>query len=51
MIKKITNLVDIKNKNVIEIGPGRGAITNQILMKEPKSIILIEKKIISYLKD
>ena len=43
VIKKITNLVDIKNKNVIEIGPGRGAITNQILMKEPKSIILIEK--------
>ncbi len=43
VIKKITNLVNIKNKNIIEIGPGKGAITNQILMKEPKSIILIEK--------
>ena len=43
VIKKITNLVDIKNKNIIEIGPGKGAITNQILMNEPKSMILIEK--------
>ena len=25
IINKILNLVDIKNKNVIEIGPGKGA--------------------------
>ena len=41
--KKIVNLVDIKNKNVIEIGPGRGALTEEIILKKPKSIFLIEK--------
>ena len=25
VIKKIINLVEIKNQNIIEIGPGRGA--------------------------
>lgn len=43
IIKKIINLSDIKNKNVIEIGPGLGALTNQILEKKPKSLNLIEK--------
>jgi len=43
VIKKITNLVNIKNKNIIEIGPGKGALTHQILIKKPKSVILIEK--------
>ena len=43
IIKKIVSLSDIKNKNVIEIGPGTGAITNEILEKKPKSLILIEK--------
>ena len=28
IIRKIVNLVDIKNKNVIEIGPGDGALTD-----------------------
>ena len=26
IIKKIVNLVEIKNNNVIEIGPGKGAL-------------------------
>ncbi len=43
IIKKITKLIDIKNKNIIEIGPGKGALTNQIIIQEPKSVILIEK--------
>ena len=43
IIKKIINLSDIKNKNVIEIGPGYGALTEQILEKKPKSLNLIEK--------
>ena len=37
---KTTN---IKNKSVIEIGPGLGAITDKILEQKPKSLILIEK--------
>jgi 16S rRNA (adenine1518-N6/adenine1519-N6)-dimethyltransferase len=43
IIKKIINLTNIKNRNVIEIGPGRGALTDEILKKKPKSLILIEK--------
>ena len=43
VIKKIINLIKIKNQNIIEIGPGRGALTKEIYKKNPKSLILIEK--------
>ncbi len=43
IIKKIVNLVNVKNKNILEIGPGKGALTDEILKKKPKSITLIEK--------
>ena len=43
IIKKIVNLTQIKNKNVIEIGPGKGALTEEIILRKPKSIKLIEK--------
>ena len=43
IIKKIINLVEIKNKNIIEIGPGKGALTGEILKKKPKSLTVIEK--------
>ena len=43
IINKITSLKNIKNRNILEIGPGRGALTEKILEKKPKSLILIEK--------
>ena len=43
IIKKITNLIKIKDRNIIEIGPGKGALTNEILKREPKTLTLIEK--------
>ena len=43
IIKKIINSVDIRNKNVVEIGPGKGALTEEILKNNPKSLALIEK--------
>ena len=43
IIKKIINVVKIKNKNIIEIGPGDGALTDQILKFEPRTLFLIEK--------
>ena len=43
VINKITNFVNIKNRNILEIGPGQGALTEKILEKKPKSLILIEK--------
>jgi 16S rRNA (adenine1518-N6/adenine1519-N6)-dimethyltransferase len=43
IIKKIVNLSKIKNKNIIEIGPGRGALTEEILKRKPETLIIIEK--------
>ena len=43
IVKKIINLTEIYNKNILEIGPGKGALTEQILNNKPKSLILIEK--------
>ena len=43
IIRKIINLTQIKNRNIIEIGPGEGALTNEILKHEPKSLSIIEK--------
>ena len=43
IINKIINIIDIKNKNVLEIGPGTGNLTLEILKKNPKKVILIEK--------
>jgi len=50
IINKIINLVDIKNKNIIEIGPGKGALTDLLLLKKPKSLIIIEKDFKLYKK-
>tara|TARA_B100001057_G_scaffold152900_1_gene153006 strand:- start:265 stop:1053 length:789 start_codon:yes stop_codon:yes gene_type:complete len=43
IIDKIIDIVDIKNKNVLEIGPGTGNLTLEILRKRPKKVILVEK--------
>ena len=43
IIKRIIDTIDIKNKEVLEIGPGTGNLTNSILMKKPKKIYVIEK--------
>ena len=53
IIKKIINLKDIKNKSVVEIGPGDGSLTEQILKKNPNSLIVIEKdnNLLEILKD
>lgn len=39
---KIVNLVDIKDKNVIEIGCGNGILTEKILDLNPQKLIVIE---------
>ena len=41
--KKIVNQTRIKNKNILEIGPGTGNLTSYILKKNPKKIFVIEK--------
>jgi len=43
IIRKIINLINIKGKDVIEIGPGNGALTDEIIKKKPKLLTIIEK--------
>ena len=43
IIKKIVNYTQITNKNVLEIGPGTGNLTEFILKKKPKKFYVIEK--------
>ena len=43
VIRKIINSTKINGKDIIEIGPGTGALTGEILKREPKSLSLIEK--------
>ena len=43
VLEIIVNTVDIKNKSILEIGPGTGNLTKYILKKKPKKVFLIEK--------
>lgn len=43
IINKISSLENLKNQTILEIGPGSGNLTESILKKNPKKIILIEK--------
>ena len=42
IIKKICSLVTSKHLNIIEIGPGDGRLTEQILIYEPQELKIIE---------
>ena len=43
ILEKISNVTDIKNKAILEVGPGTGNLTSYILDKKPKKVIVIEK--------
>ena len=43
IIDKIINIIEIKDKSILEIGPGTGNLTKNILKKKPKKLIVIEK--------
>ena len=43
IINKILSLSNIKAKNVVEVGPGTGNLTFEILKLGPKSLVCIEK--------
>ena len=43
IIKKILTCANIKNRNILEVGPGTGNLTNEIIKKKPKKLILVEK--------
>ena len=43
IIKKIVKLTNIQGKHILEIGPGKGALTEEILKEKPSSLIVVEK--------
>jgi len=43
IIKKITNLFNLKNKIILEVGPGTGNLTNSLLKCKAKKVYVIEK--------
>jgi len=43
ILKKIVSVVEIKDKSVLEVGPGTGNLTLHILGKKPKKLLVIEK--------
>ena len=53
ILELITNCTEIKNKSILEVGPGTGNLTQEIIKKNPKEIFLIEKdtNLLNLLKD
>ena len=43
ILKKISEITPIKDKIVLEVGPGTGNLTTFILKKTPKKLIVVEK--------
>ena len=43
IIDTIINTGNIKNKNILEIGPGTGNLTREILKQNPKKMFVVEK--------
>ena len=43
ILEKIVNTVLIKDKTILEVGPGTGNLTSFILKKNPKKVLVIEK--------
>ena len=43
ILEKITNVTQITDKTILEIGPGTGNLTSFILKKKPKKVFVVEK--------
>ena len=43
IIDKIINILELKNRSILEIGPGTGSLTEGILKKKPKKVLVVEK--------
>ena len=43
VINQILEITEIKDKNILEIGPGTGNLTSKILEKNPRQLTVIEK--------
>ena len=43
ILEKITSIVPVKDKHILEVGPGTGNLTSFILKKNPRKLIVVEK--------
>jgi len=43
ILEKIVNSAEIKDRTILEVGPGSGNLTSFILKKQPKKVFVIEK--------
>ena len=43
IINKIINIIEIKDRNLLEIGPGTGNLTSALLKENPNKLLVIEK--------
>ncbi len=43
ILEKIVSIINIKNKPILEIGPGTGNLTSYILKSDPKKLFVVEK--------
>ena len=43
ILEKIIDVIDIKGKTILEVGPGTGNLTSFILKKNPKKFFVVEK--------
>ena len=43
ILEKIVNTTEIRDKNILEVGPGTGNLTSHILKQNPKKLFAIEK--------
>jgi len=52
VLEIISNCAEIKDKDILEVGPGTGYLTNEILLKKPKNFFVVEKdkNLVEFLK-
>ena len=43
ILKKITNITNIKDKTILEVGPGTGNLSSFIIKENPKKFFVVEK--------
>ena len=51
VVNKIIKTIEITNNNIIEIGPGLGALTTKILEKKPKKLIIIDGNLTPFMQN
>tara|TARA_B100000963_G_scaffold352807_1_gene366564 strand:- start:122 stop:904 length:783 start_codon:yes stop_codon:yes gene_type:complete len=43
ILKKIVSTIKIENESILEVGPGTGNLTSEILKNDPKKLFVVEK--------